>query len=128
MPRADFSKVYLGETGRQRFRVREKAHQLDTEQLEGIRYTRAIEKTSQLEVPQCMLTDHMVSENHTIYWKGVTLPVKKKQAEQREGYESPSSLRKPVRMLSTMMGGATNFSRSSPICFTVTPSGKSEKL
>ena len=65
--------MYIGETGR-RYRIRQKEHKKDMEQLEGVKYTRARWKESLMESHQLALTDHVVSKNHMIDWDGVRPP------------------------------------------------------
>ena len=54
------------------------------EQLEGVKYTRARRKESLTEILWSVLTDHVVSKNHTIGWDSVRLPAKEPDWENRE--------------------------------------------
>ena len=49
--------------------MREEEHKKDLNQLEGMKYTRARRKESLTEIHQSVLTDHVVSKNHTIDWE-----------------------------------------------------------
>ena len=70
IPCTDFLNMYVGETDRQ-YKVREKEHMNDVSQLEGVKYTRARTKESQIEVYQSVLTDQEGSCNHTVDWEKV---------------------------------------------------------
>ena len=64
--------MYVGETGR-RYRVKQKEHMKDVNQIEGVKFTRVRKKESQTKVHQSALIDHIGSWNHTVDWEKVRL-------------------------------------------------------
>ena len=62
--------------------MRQKEHEKDLKQLEGVKYTRARKKESLIEIHQLALTDHVANKNHMIDWEG---------AINQDGGATPSS-------------------------------------
>ena len=63
--------------------MREKGHKKDMKRQEGVKYTRATRKESLTGIHQSALTDHVVSNNHTIDWEGVRLSKRTRLQEER---------------------------------------------
>ena len=86
IPCKDCPMVYMGVTGR-RFGMRERAHKKDMKQLEGVNI-RARRKESLIEIHQSVLTDHVMSKNHTIDLGGSETISKRTRLEEEMGERS----------------------------------------